>query len=150
MISKIKENNFLKRAFAIMFLTLMMFTVVSPVNTFADKTSSSTSNQPGDVNVTISDDGKLSLSGGGFDSTKSSGSAWTEIISKYKGFIVGISGIGTVTMILFFIILFCKLSGTVGNPTERAKVIQGLVWSGVATAGLGSVTLIVSLFYSSL
>lgn len=102
----------------------------------------------GDVDISITD-GKLSVSGGGM-AHKDSDDAWNNLIKKYRGFIVGVSGIGAVSMILFFISCFMKLGATASNPQERAKVIQGLVWSALAAAGLGAVTIIVGFFYSAL
>lgn len=93
--------------------------------------------------------GKLQVSGGGMD-YQDSDSAWTSFLAKYKNFIIGISGVGTITMIGVFIYNFMKLGTTSTNPSERAKVLQGLVWSALAAAGLGAVTIIVGFFYGSL
>lgn len=76
--------------------------------------------------------------------------AWTKILEKYRFAIVGVSGIGAVSMILFFIMNFIKLGATAHSPGDRAKVISALIYSGIAAAGLGSVTFIVGLFYGML
>jgi hypothetical protein len=73
-----------------------------------------------------------------------------KIMDKYKGVITFVGGIATVTMVAIFILNFMKLGSTSTNPTERQKVLTGLVWSGVAAALLGSVTLIVGVFYGML
>lgn len=98
-----------------------------------------------DVSISITD-GKLSLSGGGLTNTSSS-EAMSGLINKYKVIIVCFSGFGAVTMIAFFIMNFLKLGSTATNPSERAKVLAGLVWTGIAAAGLGSVSLLVGFFY---
>lgn len=76
--------------------------------------------------------------------------AFKQIIDKYKTAITFISAIGAVTMIAIFIINFMKLGTTSGNPTERSKCITALIWSGLAAAGLGSVALVVGIFYGAL
>lgn len=105
-------------------------------------------NAVGDVNVSVSG-GKLTVTGGGMEYSDSD-SAWSAFLSKYKGFIVGVSGVGTISMIAFFIYNFMKLGATSTNPSERAKVLQGLVWSALAAAGLGAVTIIVGFFSGAL
>lgn len=101
--------------------------------------------QIGEVNVTVGEDGSLKLDGGGMSNTGTSGSAWTKFINKYRNFIVGISGIGAVSMIMFFIFQFMKLGASAGNPQARSQALTGLIWSGIAAAGLGAVTIIVGL-----
>lgn len=97
--------------------------------------------------VTITD-GKMTVTGAGF--SESTGSAWNTLISKYRNFIVGISGIGAVTMVVVFILQFLKLGASAGNPNARSAALTGVLWSGIAAAGLGAVSLIVGLFYRSI
>ena len=103
----------------------------------------------GDVNVTVDSNGKLVVSGGGMNYS-SSASAMNAFITKYRTVVVGISGLGAVSMIAFFIFNFLKLGSVATNPSERAKVLTGLIWSGLAAAGLGAVSLIVGFFYNSM
>lgn len=76
--------------------------------------------------------------------------SFTKIIEKYKTVITFVSAVGAVTMVAIFIINFMKLGTTSGNPTERSKCIGALIWSGLAAAGLGSVALVVGIFYGAL
>ena len=73
-----------------------------------------------------------------------------KIMEKYKGVITFVGGIATVTMVAIFVLNFMKLGSVSTNPTERQKVLTGLLWSGIAAALLGSVTLIVGVFYGML
>lgn len=119
------------------------FAATNPVTVFAaDKTGISNST------VTVDSTGKVSY--GGDLATGSDGSAWTKLISKYRFFIAGISGVGAVSMILFFIMNFMKLGASSSNPQERSRAIMGLVFSGLAAAGLGAVTFIVGIFFNAL
>lgn len=103
---------------------------------------------PNAVDVTVSDRGGLSITGGGFTDGGSAG-AWNDFIQKYKNFIVGIAGIGAVTMIVLFIFQFLRLGASSGNPQARNQALVGLLWTGVAAAGLGAVTIFVGFFYNA-
>ena len=96
--------------------------------------------------------GDLTISNNGAVVSTSNGTQDTfgKIMEKYKGVITFVGGIATVTMVAIFILNFMKLGSTATNPTERQKVLTGLVWSGIAAALLGSVTLIVGVFYGML
>ena len=72
------------------------------------------------------------------------------LLSEYRTIITFLSAIGSLSMIAFFILNFIALGNSKGNPQERQKAITGLIVSGIATAGLGSVTLITGLFYNML
>lgn len=76
------------------------------------------------------------------------GKALNKILYEYRGVVTFISGIGMISMIMFFIFNLINLGNSKGNPQERQKAVTGLIVSGIATAGLGSVTLITSLFYN--
>lgn len=100
-------------------------------------------------NVNFDSKGNMTVSGDGF--TQSGGkSAWESLIEKYRGFIIGISGIAAITMVVIFIFQFLKLGASAGNPQARSQALVGVLWSGIAAAGLGAVTLIVGLFYRSI
>lgn len=77
-------------------------------------------------------------------------SAWTKIFTKYKGVIMGISGIATLTMVVLFILNFMKLGQSAGNPQARSQALTGLLWTGIAAAGAGGVTVFVGVFSSML
>ncbi|BBW98908.1 hypothetical protein [Geobacillus subterraneus] len=114
---------------------------------FQPATVHAAGNDPGSVNVDVSG-GKLSVSGGGF-TNGASAQAWKDFITKYRNFIVGIAGIGAVTMIVLFIVQFLKLGASAGNPQARSQALVGVLWTGIAAAGLGAVTIIVGFFYNS-
>lgn len=76
------------------------------------------------------------------------GETFGNILTQYRGVVTFISGIALISMIMFFIFNLIALGNSKGNPQERQKAIQGLIVSGIATAGLGSVTLITTLFYN--
>ncbi len=96
-----------------------------------------------DLNISVDENG---LNTGIEESN--SGNVMTDIIAKYKTIVIGISGIALVTMFLVFIMNFAKLGAVSGNPAERSKVISALIFSAIATAGLGSLMIWVGFFYN--
>jgi hypothetical protein len=103
----------------------------------------------------VFDDANFNVSWGSDTMTVSGASnnmdgSFTKIINKYKTVITFVSAIGAVTMVAVFILNFMKLGTTSGNPAERSKCITALIWSGLAAAGLGSVALVVGVFYGAL
>jgi hypothetical protein len=145
-----KMSMTIKRNFAISILLalLVMFCMafVTPV------VSHAASANPNDVSVKLTPDasGKMGLAvtGGGFTNGGSAG-AWEAFIGKYRNFITGIAGIGAVTMVVLFIVQFMKLGASAGNPQARSQALVGVLWTGIAAAGLGAVTLIVGFFYNA-
>ena len=131
----------LKRVGAMLILALMM-------SLSAISFTQINSNAIGDVSVKV--DGKGGLTVGGDLNQGNSANSWNNFLDKYKGFIVGVSGIGAITMIGVLIFNFIKLCTSSTNPGERTKVLQGLVWSAIAAAGLGAVAIIVGFFYGML
>jgi hypothetical protein len=99
-----------------------------------------------DVGVNMGDNGKLEIDGISSDDT----SAWNSLFGRIKGIIVGLTGVGTLAMIVLFIIQFMKLGSSAGNPQARSQALTGVLWTGVAAALLGSVTIIVGFFYNAI
>lgn len=129
----------------LLFVLAGLTAVGSFVGTAPLEAHASTSSLP---SVTVKDNGSVEYTGD--LKKKKGGKAWSDLIEKYRFFIAGISGIAAVSMILFFIINFMKLGASSGNPSERSKAIMGLIFSGLAAAGLGAVTFIVGIFFNAL
>ena len=53
-------------------------------------------------------------------------------------------------MIGIFIVNFIKLANSKGNPQARSKAVGALIFTGIATAMLGSIVTITKLFYNFL
>lgn len=138
----VKRSSIMMMIFALL-ISLMAFLTPS----LTADASSTKGNDPGAVDVKVTN-GKLSVSGGGF-TDGGSAKAWEEFIAKYRNFITGVAGIGAVTMIVLFIIQFMKLGASAGNPQARSQALVGVLWTGIAAAGLGAVTIIVGFFYNS-
>ena len=103
-------------------------------------------NSPSMNDITF-DKGELNI--GGFQSNdEDKGKIFNKVLTEYKGVVTFITGIALVSMIMFFVFNLISLGNSKGNPQERQKAITGLVVSGVATAGLGAINIIVALFYN--
>lgn len=97
-------------------------------------------------NVQMSDEGSLNVMGIGTGDSNQ----WNNLFSKYRTVVVGVSGVGAITMIVFFIINFMKLGSSAGNPQARSQALTGVLWTGLAAAGLGAVSIIAGFFYNAL
>lgn len=101
--------------------------------------------QVGAISLEISEDGLVTspqISKGDADS------AWNDFLLEYKNFVLGFFGVATVSTVLLFIVSFLKLGASAGNPSERAKAIRGVLWTGIATALLGGTLFFFTMFYS--
>lgn len=97
-------------------------------------------------NVNMGQDGQLNVMGIGTGDSNQ----WNNLFGKYRTVVVGISGVGAITMIVFFIINFMKLGSSAGNPQARSQALTGVLWTGLAAAGLGAVSIIAGFFYNAL
>lgn len=105
----------------------------------------------------VESNGKITVQGAGAissvdaDSTKTTQNTYMEErYNRYITVLAFISGIAAITMLALFIkhvITFASL-GT-EHWILRRKAMFGLLWSGIATALLGSATLIMGLAYNA-
>ena len=124
---------------------LVMFISFGAIESSQIQASASASTIP-NIKISESNNGKIE---NGLEKAKKK-QVLNKILKEYRGVVTFISAIGTLSMIMFFIFNFIALGNSRGNPQERQKAITGLIVSGIATAGLGSVTLITTLFYNML
>lgn len=70
--------------------------------------------------------------------------------ASFKKFGVAVTGICTLTSLVFFIIALTKLSASAGNDRARATAIKGVLYSGIALALFGGATVIIGVFWNAL
>lgn len=70
--------------------------------------------------------------------------------SSFKKFGVAITGICTLTSLVFFIIALTKLSASAGNDRARATALRGVMYSGISLALFGGATVIIGVFWNAL
>ena len=143
------------RLLLLMMLSLVLFPFVglrsakanSPEST-KPTTTESGGGDLSDIGVSLSEDGSsVSITGmtdGGGEST------WNRIMAKYKTVILGVSGILTLTFIILFGKNIIKLAANSDNPQGRREAIQGCLWTFIAMALFGSLTVITGLAWNSL
>ena len=130
-----------KKISVLFLIILLSFVFVPAVPAFASGVDVDDAN---DFGIGYSDDGKLKY-GGAYGKNKQQSDVWNTIFVQYKGIIMGITGLGTLTMVALFIINFIKLGQAANNPNEKSRALSGLLWTGIAAAGLGGVTIFVGL-----
>lgn len=73
--------------------------------------------------------------------------AWKKFMDDYHFLVSIVAGVGALTSILVFIIHFIRLGSCPDIPYLRYKIMRDMLTSGVATALLGAITLVMGIFY---
>ncbi len=97
------------------------------------------------------DDARIDMDGGRLiisNLMSSDVDAWNVVFESLSRIIVGISGVGVLCCLLAFILQFIRLGVVADNPAERQRVVQGILWTGVGTAGCSSAALLFGLVYN--
>lgn len=156
-----KLKKIMKEIFFILLTSLFCIQLLNPVMVYAAKdeaennkeTGSGTDYLPFQFKIGTKDNPGISMDynddykkKNNATKPKTQGAAWTEVMVKYRVFIVGCTGAATLTLLLIWLYLFTKMGTSASNPMERRKASQSLVLCGIATALLGSVTLFTGLF----
>lgn len=135
-------------AFLMAFLMVFAMSSMSIMPAFAADASGGTGGTggtgPASIFDIVGDDGKVGeVSGGGEG-------GFTVVITQYRTIAVAITGILTITMLIFMLIQFTKLGASGDNEMARKKAIMGILTTGIATALLGGATIIVGFFWNVL
>lgn len=69
---------------------------------------------------------------------------------EYKGLVVGILGLAALTALLMLIKNFVGLSFSGDNPSARKQKMISILFCGIATAGLGALTIFTGFFWNML
>lgn len=128
-----------KRKAGLIMLFITLFMLIMPIITAVPAHAMSVD----DLAISYESGGKISMGKEWADNADQT-TAWNKIFDKYKGVIVGITGVGTLTMVALFILNFMRLGQAAGNPQKRTEALTGLLWTGIAAAGLGGVTIFVA------
>jgi len=94
--------------------------------------------------------GGITSSGGGFSTTDNTATSIANIISKYKTVAVALTGVLTITMLIFMLLQFTKLGAAGDNEMARRKAIMGILTTGIATALLGGSTVVIGFFWNAI
>lgn len=128
---------------------LLLIAIVMPMvflgGVYADDLDADGLFKDGEFDVRIDKNGNVIV-----DATEDRVGAWSKLLERYKGFITGVSAIGAVTMVVLFILQFIRLGTSAGNSKARAEALVGVLWTGIAAAGLGAVAVITGIFYRAI
>ncbi|MDU5080533.1 hypothetical protein [uncultured Tissierella sp.] len=72
-----------------------------------------------------------------------------KFMDDWREILVYATAFGTLSAFLIFIIIFLRLSFLPSHPIERRKAMTDMITSGIATALLGGITLLLSIFYDT-
>lgn len=98
-------------------------------------------------NLTLdADDGRLIISG----TMARDNDAWNITYIGIRHVALIVSAVAFLCCALAFVISFTQLGLNAQNPHERAKMIRGIIWTGIGTAGLGAVTIFFAMSYTFL
>lgn len=100
---------------------------------------------PSSIFDVVGDDGTVGTVGDG-----DAEGGFKTVMTQYRKIAVAITGILTITMLIFMLIQFTKLGASGDNEMARKKAIMGILTTGIATALLGGATIIVGFFWNVL
>lgn len=152
-----KGRRFVSGLIVTLLLTLCVACVTPTQTVYASgssaKQNEGTKNNSGtgendlnNVTVSMGSDGKLEVDG---LSDGTAADTWNTFFEKSKIFLIGFAGIGMFVFIGLFIKNFIALGAASNNPTARSQALTGCLWTGIAAAACGSVTLLVGLFWNA-
>ncbi len=72
------------------------------------------------------------------------------LVNRYQKIASIICGVLAVTMFIFMLIQFTKLGAAGDNELARKKSISGILTTGIATALLGSASVVIGFFWNAL
>lgn len=75
-------------------------------------------------------------------------SEFADFFNKFKGLALFVSGLCTITALIFFIISLTKLSTSAGNDAARSKAIHGILYSGISLALFGGISVVVGVAWN--
>ena len=135
-----KKQN-LRTQITSLFMALIMTLAMSGM---PFTTAYAASSGPSGIFDVVGDDGTVGTVGEGGEQ------GFATVISQYRAIAVAITGILTITMLIFMLIQFTKLGASGDNEMARKKAIMGILTTGIATALLGGATIVVGFFWNVL
>lgn len=94
----------------------------------------------------------ITIPGGSVTSLSEAPTA-SELAGFFSGFkMIGtvVSGLCTITALIFFVINLARLSTSVGNDMQRSRALKGILFSGISIALFGGITVVVSIFWNAI
>lgn len=143
---KLYNKIFLLLTVIMLFLTPTTVFAGNKTELWEINVTMNTTKPPGSTMYSINNE---TLTSAGIESGNKT-AAWNKVFTEYKGAVVGISGIATLTFVALFIFNFMKLGATSGNPQARQACVITLLWTGIAAACCGGFTIFLGFFHGLL
>ena len=139
------------RAIAFLVALVLMFSMlcVMGVPAFAASSTPVPSADPDSLFGFVGNDGSINTNGHTIQNGNN-GDRFATVISQYRTIATAIMGVLTITMIIFMLIQITKLGASGDNEMARKKAIMGILTTGIATALLGGVTIVIGFFWNVL
>ncbi len=139
-----RNTAVVRRVFIGLILALVLFACLTPVLSYAAGVE--------DIDIKMTSNGGVEVSSlsGETNFTEGTEDTWTNLYTKIRLIASGIGGVATLVLLIVFIINFAKLGATAGNDQAREKTIKALLFTGIAVACLGSVSIFFGFFYTAL
>ena len=103
------------------------------------------------TNVSIDSNGKLVVPGAAeSNGVEGTVNAFTKIMNVARTVVSGITGLISIALIAVLAMKAFQLSKCGDNPSERAKVTQGIIWYFIAVVIFGATSLLTGVFYNML
>lgn len=134
------------------FLYLLLVSIMLIFNfTFLDFFMPTVAQASDNTEFKVNPDGLVTITGGKYQSLNETDNTKiiNSVLQKYKMIAVVITGFCTITVFLFLILMFTKLSVAVDDSNKRKIAIGGILTTCIAIALLGSSTIIIGFFYSA-
>lgn len=80
-------------------------------------------------------------------SSSNDGEFWNSIYRNYGQGLIIFSGVVALIFVALFIINITKFGASAANPEKRKQAISTLLWTGIASAIFGGVTLVAGISY---
>lgn len=142
LLNKIKELSYRIYASCIIFVSSLY---AMPTFVYADGEGADL------TNVSIDSSGKLVVPGASSSNgVEGTVSAFTKIMNVARTVVSGITGLISIALIAVLAMKAFQLSKCGDNPSERAKVTQGIIWYFIAVVIFGATSLLTGVFYNML
>lgn len=105
------------------------------INAFARTTES--------LDLTVDENGLIT----GNISEEEKNEAVNDVLNNFKEFVGLVYALALVTMAIYFILYFSKIGASGTNAVQRSRAMSGILYSGIALAGLGSIGLLAGIIY---
>lgn len=75
-------------------------------------------------------------------------SEFAAFLFSYKGLAMAVSGLLTLTALIFLLVNIAKLSASAENNAARRRALQGIAYAGLSLAIFGGASVLIGVFWN--